>query len=54
MSRIRQAGTAPELVVRTLLKEIGARHRRNVKSLPGSPDLVLSASKAAILVHGCF
>lgn len=54
MSRVRQKGTAPELVVRWLLRESGVPYRLNVKSLPGSPDIVLTGRKRAIVVHGCF
>jgi DNA mismatch endonuclease, patch repair protein len=54
MSRVRQKGTAPELVVRRLLREMGVPYRLNVKSLPGSPDIVLTGRKKAIVVHGCF
>ncbi len=39
MKRVRQSGTAPELVVRGLLTEIGARYRLNVRGLPGRLDI---------------
>jgi DNA mismatch endonuclease (patch repair protein) len=32
----------------------GIRFRRNVRSLPGSPDLVNKTRRFAIFVHGCF
>jgi DNA mismatch endonuclease, patch repair protein len=54
MSRVRQKGTAPELVVRRLLRDLGASYRVNVRALPGSPDIVLANQKKAIVVHGCF
>lgn len=54
MSRIRQRGTSPELVVRGLLRGLAVSHRRNVKTLPGTPDIVLAGQKKAIVVHGCF
>lgn len=54
MSRVRQSGTTPELVVRHLLTDIGARYRLNVKSLPGSPDIANKRAGVAIFVHGCF
>jgi DNA mismatch endonuclease, patch repair protein len=54
MSRIRQKGTAPELVVRQLLRELAVSYRLNVKTLPGTPDIVLTGQKKAIVVHGCF
>jgi DNA mismatch endonuclease (patch repair protein) len=33
---------------------MGVSARRNVKSLPGSPDLVTRDGLLAIFVHGCF
>ena len=54
MGLIRQRGTAPELVVRRLLRNLVVPYRLNVKSLPGSPDIVLRGQKKAIVVHGCF
>ena len=32
----------------------GFRYRINVKSLSGTPDIVLSKYKTVIFVHGCF
>jgi DNA mismatch endonuclease (patch repair protein) len=54
MSSIRGKDTAPELVVRKLLHRDGFRYRLHVSSLPGKPDLVFSAYKAVVFIHGCF
>jgi DNA mismatch endonuclease, patch repair protein len=54
MSRIRSKDTKPEIIVRKYLSSKGFRYRLNVKSLPGTPDIVLSKFKTAIFVHGCF
>jgi DNA mismatch endonuclease (patch repair protein) len=54
MSRVRQHGTEPELVVRSILTRIGARYRLNARSLPGSPDIANRTKKKAIFIHGCF
>jgi DNA mismatch endonuclease, patch repair protein len=54
MSRVRQHGTDPELMVRRLARRLGRRLSTNVRTLPGSPDLVQRATKKAIFVHGCF
>ncbi len=54
MSRIKSKDTAPERLVRSFLHRKGFRFRLNVKSLPGSPDIVLSKHRAAIFVHGCY
>jgi DNA mismatch endonuclease (patch repair protein) len=54
MSRVRQKGTAPELIVRAMVKSYGQRLRTNGKGLPGSPDLFAAKRGLAIFVHGCF
>lgn len=54
MSRVRSNETKPERKVRSLLHGIGFRFRKNVKSLPGKPDIVLPKYKTVIFVHGCF
>jgi DNA mismatch endonuclease, patch repair protein len=54
MSAVPQRDTAPEQAVRSLLHHLGYRFRKNVKSLPGSPDIVLPRLKSVIFVHGCF
>lgn len=54
MSGIRARDTKPELLVRRFLHANGLRFRLNVRSLPGSPDLVLHRWKTVIFVHGCF
>lgn len=40
MSKIRAKNTKPELMVRKYLYNKGYRYRINVKTLPGSPDIV--------------
>ena len=54
MRSIRGSDTGPERVVRSALHRRGFRFRVNVKSLPGTPDIVLPALNTVILVHGCF
>lgn len=54
MSGIRSKNTAPEMLVRKYLHAQGFRYRLHARGLPGSPDLVLSKYRVAILVHGCF
>lgn len=54
MSRVRTQNTTPEKIVCSLLHRLGFRFRKNVKSLPGTPDIVLPKYRAAIFVHGCF
>ena len=54
MSRIRSKDTKPELLVRKFLFSQGYRYRINVKTLPGTPDIVLRKFNSVIFVHGCF
>lgn len=54
MSKIRSTNSAPEEKVRKYLFSKGFRYRKNVKSLPGCPDIVLPKYKTVIFVNGCF
>ncbi len=54
MSRIRSTNTKPEEKVRKYLFSKGYRYRKNVRKLPGCPDIVLSKYKTVIFVNGCF
>lgn len=54
MSLIRSKETKPEVFVRSVLHRLRFRFRKNVKNLPGKPDIVLPKYKTVIFVHGCF
>lgn len=54
MSRIKGKDTKPEWIVRRYLFARGYRYRKNVKGLPGTPDIVLKKYGVAIFIHGCF
>ena len=54
MSRIRSRDTKPEIMVRKFLFANGFRYRKNVKNLPGCPDVVLTKYKSVVFVQGCF
>jgi DNA mismatch endonuclease, patch repair protein len=54
MSRVRSRDTRPELMVRKLLFGMGYRFRLYDKTLPGSPDIVFTARRKIVFVHGCF
>jgi len=54
MSHISGKDTKPEILVRKFLFANGLRFRKNVKNLPGKPDVVLPKYKTIIFVHGCF
>jgi DNA mismatch endonuclease, patch repair protein len=54
MSRVKNRGTGPEMVVRRALHARGFRYRLHRKELPGRPDVILPRYRVAVLVHGCF
>jgi DNA mismatch endonuclease (patch repair protein) len=54
MGRVRQRDTRPEQAVALALRSLGIAYRKNVRSLPGSPDFANKSGKWAVFVHGCF
>lgn len=54
MAKIRSKDTKPELIVRRYLYSRGYRYLKNVKGLPGTPDIVLRKYGIVIFIHGCF
>lgn len=54
MSRIRAKDTKPEILVRSLLHQMGFRFRLHVRGLAGCPDIVLPRWRSLVFVHGCF
>lgn len=54
MSHIRGKDTKPEIKVRKYLYHHGFRYRKNVRKLPGTPDILVLKYKVAIFINGCF
>lgn len=54
MSRIKGKDTGLEVAVRSALFMKGLRFRKNVKELPGKPDIVFSKARVAVFVDGDF
>lgn len=54
MSCIRGKGTKIEDAVSRELFKNGIRFRRNVKDLPGTPDIAIKKYKIAIFIDSCF
>jgi len=54
MAAVRSKGTEPENMLCDALREAGVEARRNVKGLPGTPDLWLPDARVAIFVDGEF
>ena len=54
MSRIKGKDTSIEIQVRKYLYHHGLRYRKNVKALPGTPDIYLPKYRTVIFINGCF
>jgi DNA mismatch endonuclease (patch repair protein) len=54
MSHVRGRDTGIERLVRSELHKRGYRFRKHVRSLPGSPDIVLRKYATAVFVDGGF
>lgn len=54
MRAIKGKDTSLEIQVRKYLYHHGFRYRKNVKELPGKPDIVLDKYHTVIFVNGCF
>lgn len=54
MSRIRGRDTQPELLIRSMLHELGYRFRLHRKDLTGTPDIVFPSRRSVVFVNGCF
>jgi DNA mismatch endonuclease, patch repair protein len=51
----RATETKPEQLLRKALWNLGLRgYRKNVRTLPGHPDVLFPRDRLAIFVHGCF
>jgi DNA mismatch endonuclease (patch repair protein) len=54
MSHIRSNNTSIEIQLRKALWKEGIRYRKNLKTLPGSPDIAITKYKIAIFCDGEF
>ena len=54
MKLVKTKSTKPEIETSRVLRKLRVRFRRNVRSLPGTPDFVLPDHNVAVFVHGCF
>ena len=54
MALVRGKNTSPELLVRRLIHSMGYRYTLHRNDLPGRPDIVFSARRKIVFVHGCF
>lgn len=54
MRAVKSKNTAPEMLVRKTIFNMGYRYSLHHTELPGTPDLVFRSQKKVIFVHGCF
>jgi DNA mismatch endonuclease (patch repair protein) len=54
MSHIKSNDTSIEILLRKSLWHEGIRYRKNVKTLPGCPDIAITKYKIAIFCDGEF
>jgi len=54
MANVKGRNTSPERLVKSCLRRLHCRFRSNVRTVPGTPDIVLLGRNKAIFVHGCF
>ena len=54
MSAIHGKDTKTEVWLRKKLFEQGYRYRKNVKNIPGHPDIWQAKYNTVIFIHGCF
>ena len=52
MSAIRSTENRTELALRRLLHAGGLRYRKNVRSLPGRPDIVFPSARVVVFIDG--
>jgi DNA mismatch endonuclease, patch repair protein len=54
MRAVKSRDTAPELMLRSMLRGIKPGYRLHRADLPGKPDVVYGPRRLAIFMHGCF
>jgi DNA mismatch endonuclease, patch repair protein len=54
MSRIKSKNTKPEMIVRSLVHQMGYRYALHLNDLPGHPDMILTKYHKIIFINGCF
>lgn len=54
MTSVRSQDTGIEVAVRKAVHAKGLRFRKNVRGVPGTPDLVFAGAKVAVFVDGDF
>jgi DNA mismatch endonuclease Vsr len=54
MRSVKNKNTLPELIIQSLLRDIGVEYEREKRLLNCRPDIVISDIKKVIFINGCF
>jgi DNA mismatch endonuclease Vsr len=54
MRSVRNKNTLPELIIQSLLRDMGLEYELEKKLLNCCPDIIISDMKKVIFIHGCF
>ena len=54
MRSVRNKNTLPELIIQSLLRDIGVEYEREKELLNCRPDIIISDIRKVIFIHGCF
>ena len=54
MRSVRNKNTLPELIIQSLLRDIGVEYEREKRLFNCRPDITIPDIKKAIFIHGCF
>ena len=54
MRSVKNKNTLPELIIQSLLRNIGVEYEREKHLMNCRPDIIIQDMKKAIFIHGCF
>ena len=54
MRSVKNKNTLPELIVQSLLRDIGVEYEREKRLINCRPDIIIQEMKKVIFIHGCF
>jgi DNA mismatch endonuclease Vsr len=54
MRSVRNKNTLPELIIQSLLRDIGVEYEREKELLNCRPDIIIKDIKKVIFINGCF
>jgi len=54
MRSVKNKNTLPELIIQSLLRDIGVEYEREKELLNCRPDIIIPDIRKVIFIHGCF